>query len=170
MLWAKFLPELRAAPLPENPTAQAALRQRLASLSLPVTAGAATSPLAAQVSGRKFTFAENDSRLESLSLDIAADGAVTLKARQYGRDLSVTAGRGAWVRGEFPLNPNTKQPVAASGAWTADDTYTLQLAQYRAPFIATFRLKFTGDTVTFEREMNAGFGNQQPVVLTGKAQ
>lgn len=169
MLWAKFLPELRAGALPENPSAHAALRQRLASLSLPVTAGAATSPLAATIAGRKFAFETNDPTLESLSLDIAADGAVTLKARQYGRDLSVTAGRGAWVRGEFPLNQNTKQPVAASGAWTADDTYTLQLAQYRAPFIATFRLKFAGDTVTFERTMNVGFGNQQPVVLTGKA-
>ncbi len=169
MLWSKFLPELRAAPLPENPAAQAALSQRLASLSLPVTAGAATSPLAAKISGRKFAFDANDSTLESLSLDIAANGAVTLKARQYGRDLSITPGRGSWARGEFPLNPTTKQPVAASGAWTADDTYTVQLAQYRAPFIATFRLKFAGDTVSFEREMNVGFGPQIPVVLTGKA-
>ncbi len=170
MLWAKVLPELRAAPLPENPAALAALRDRLAQLSLPVTAGAATSPLAAKVAGRRFAFAQNDATLESVSLDLAADGAVTLKARQYGRDLSITPGRGAWVRGEFPQTPNSNQPVAASGAWTADDTYTVQLAQYRTPFIMTIRLKFTDDEVTLEREMNVGFGNTKPAVLTGKVQ
>jgi CubicO group peptidase (beta-lactamase class C family) len=169
MLWTKFLPELRAAPLPENPAAQAALRQRLASLSLPVTAGAATSPLAAGVSKRKFVFDPNDSALESLSLDIDDDDAVTLKARQHGQDLSVAAGHGRWVRGSFALTPTTEQPVAVSGAWTSDNTYTMQLAQFRAPFIATIRLKFSGDEVTVEREMNVGFGPQIPVVLTGKA-
>jgi CubicO group peptidase (beta-lactamase class C family) len=135
MLWAKLLPELRAAAIPENPEALAALRRRLASLSLPVTAGAATSPLAAKVSGRKFAFGENDARLESASLEVAADGTVTLKARLFGADQSVTPGHGQWVKGTFPLTPGSTQPVAASGAWTADDTYTVQLAQYRTPFI-----------------------------------
>lgn len=169
MLWAKLLPELRAAPLPENPAAQAALRERLAKLSLPVPNGAATSPLAAKIAGRKYAFAPNDAALESVTLDIAADGTVTLKARQYGQDLSITPGRGTWVRGAFPLDPNTNQPVAASGAWTSADTYTVQMAQYRTPFIATFRLKFTGDELTVERGMNVGFGNLKPVTFTGKA-
>lgn len=169
MLWTKLLPELRAAPLPENPEAQAALRQRLAALTLPVTAGAATSPLADRVAGRKFTFETNEATLESLTLDLGADGTATLKARQYGQDLTAAIGNGRWVKGAFPLSPNTTQPVAASGAWTSDDTYTIQFAQYRAPFIATIRLKFAGDTMTYEREMNVGFGPQKPVVLTGKA-
>lgn len=170
MLWTKLLPELRAAPLPENPEAQAALRQRLASLTLPVTAGAATSPLAGRIAGRTFVFEANDAALESLALEIGADGGVTFKARQFGQDHAAAIGQGRWVKGTFPLTPNSAQPVATSGAWTADDTYTIQLAQYRSPFIATLRLKFNGDTVTLEREMNVSFGPQKPVSLTGKLQ
>ncbi|MFZ5495421.1 MAG: serine hydrolase domain-containing protein [Verrucomicrobiota bacterium] len=170
MLWTKLLPELRAAPLPENPGAQAALRDRLARLTLPVTAGAAFSPLAARISGRKFAFEANDATLESASLDFAADGTATLHARLFGRDETVTAGHGRWERGVFPLNPGQAQPVAVSGAWTADDTYTLQMAYRRAPFIATARFKFAGDALTVERRMNVGFGPQQPAVFTGRAQ
>ncbi|MEJ1974378.1 MAG: serine hydrolase [Lacunisphaera sp.] len=55
-LWRKLLPELRAAALPENPAALQALRQKLATLTLPQPAGAATTPLAAKISGRKFVF------------------------------------------------------------------------------------------------------------------
>lgn len=102
------------------------------------------SPLAAKIAGRKYTFEKNDATLESGALEIAADGAVTLKARLFGQDESVTAGHGQWLKGTFPLTPGSTQPVAACGAWTADDTYTVQLCQYRTPFIATYRLRFTG--------------------------
>lgn len=169
MLWAGLLPELRAAPLPEDPAAQAALRARLASLVQPVTAGAATSPLAAQVAGRTYVFEANEPKLESLSLDIAADGAVTFKVRQGGQDKAITAGHGRWLKGEFPFVPNSRQPVAACGAWTAEDTYTIQLAQYRTPFIATVRATFAGNQVTVEQSMNVGFGPRKPIVLTGTA-
>jgi CubicO group peptidase (beta-lactamase class C family) len=170
MLWAKLLPELRAAPLPENPAAHAALSARLAALVQPVTTGAATSPLAAQVAGRTYVFDANDAKFESVTLAIAPDGAVTLKARQGGQDKAIAVGHGRWLKGEFPFSPNSKQPVAASGAWTSDDTYTVQLAQYRTPFIATARLKFAGNQVTVEQSMNVGFGPQKPVILTGTAQ
>lgn len=169
MIWNKLLPELRAAAIPENREALANLAKRLANLSLPVTQGAATSPLAAKISGRQYSFEKNDSTLETASLDVAADGAVTLKARIFGQNESVTTGLGQWLKGTFPLTPGSTQPVAVSGAWTADDTYTVQMAQYRTPFIATFRLKFSGDELTVEREMNVGFGNTKPAPLTGKA-
>jgi len=170
MLWRLLLPELRPAPLPENPAAQAALRSRLAGLTLPVTSGSATSSLAASVSGRKFVLEKNDLGLESVTLAVAADGTVTFKARRYDQDQSVVAGRGEWKPGEFRINRNGTPPVATSGAWTTDDTYTLRLTQLGQPFLETFRLKFAGDSVTLERAMNVGGSSDQPVVLTGKAE
>jgi len=169
MLWAKLLPELRAAAIPENPAALAALHERLAHLSLPLPAGAATSPLAAKVSGRKFTFEKNDLELESVALDLAADGAVTVKARRYAQDQSVVAGRGEWKKGAFLLSRDGTPAVFAAGAWSADDTYTFQLAQAGQPFLETFRLKFAADSVTLEREFNVGAASNKPVTLTGKA-
>ncbi len=170
LLWSKLIPELRAAAIPENPEALSALRNRLANLSLPTPAGAATTPLGAKISGRKFVFEKNDLTLESLGVEIAADGTVTFKARQYDQDQGVVAGRDQWLKGAFLINRNSTLPVAAAGAWTADDTYTVQLAQYGQAFLATFRLKFADDQVTVERELNVGPASNKPVVLTGKAQ
>ncbi|HEX2861358.1 MAG TPA: serine hydrolase [Lacunisphaera sp.] len=169
MLWAKLLPELRAAAIPEDPAALAALRARLGSLSLPVVAGAATSSVASRVSGRTFALAPNDSAIDSVGLDFAADGTATLRARLSGRDETVPVGNGRWVRGKFPLNPGSTQPVAASGAWTADDTYTVHLAEYRTPFIATWQLKFAGNRVTLQRDINVGPNAGKPVSFEGTA-
>lgn len=169
-VWSKLLPELRAAAIPEDPAAQAKLRARLAGLLLPVPAGVATSPLAAKVAGRTFTFEKNDANLESIGLAVAGDGTVTLKARRFGEDQSVVVGNGKWVRGTFPFQPTATQPVAVAGAWTAEDTFTVKLAQYRTPFVMTAQLKFAGDQVTVEQKMNVGFGNRPPTVITGKAQ
>ena len=60
------------------------------------------------------------------------------------------------------------QPVAASGAWTADDTFTARLCFYETPFIYIIRLKFTGDEVQCQLEANVGFGPPKPVQLGGK--
>jgi CubicO group peptidase (beta-lactamase class C family) len=163
LLWAKLLPELRAAALPENPAALLSLRNRLAALTFPAPVGAATSPLAAKFHGRRFVFEQNEATLESVALDFAADGTVTLNARQYGQDLRVTAGNGQWRRGTFPLSPGSTEPVAASGAWTAEDTYTLQLIQYHQPFLATISLKFAGEQVTYALTWNLNHRTRQPV-------
>ena len=48
--------------------------------------------------------------------------------------------KGRLAYGGFP-----EQPVAASGAWTGDDTYTAKVCFYETPFLVTFRLKFDGD-------------------------
>ena len=82
----------------------------------------------------------------------------------------MTAGHGKWLKGVFPLSPGSTEPVAVAGAWTTDDTYTVKFVQYRQPFILTARLKFAGDEVTVETEMNVGFGNTQSPPLTGKAE
>ncbi len=168
MLWAKLLPELRPAAIPENPAAQAALKERLAHLTLPLPAGAATSALAAKISGKEFVFEKNDLNLDSASLTVAADGAVTFKARRYDQDQAVVAGRNEWKPGAFLISKTGTPPVAAAGAWTADDTYTIALAQLGQPFLETFHLKFANDAVTLEREFNVGPASNKPVVLTGK--
>lgn len=172
MLWAKFLPELRAAPLPENPEAHAALKARLAGLTYPVQAGAATSPLAAQIAGKRFAFPAgegNPAGLESVALDTAADGTTTVTTVMRGREQKHAAGYLRWVKTEIDGLPGGPQPAAVSGAWTADDTYAMQVYLYRTPFIHSLILKFAGDEVTAEPSTNVGFGNTKLPPLTGKA-
>jgi len=172
LVWDRLLPELRAAPLPADSAAQAKLADHLAKLAVPVQAGAATSPLAAKVTGRTYAFAANDAGLEACSLEVASDGRTTCHLRLHGADHEFPCGYGSWTKGSFAADPSPfgpSGPEAASGAWTADDTYTFKLCRYRTPFIVTYRLKFSGNDVTVETEQNVGFGPNQAPPLTGHA-
>ncbi len=62
-----------------------------------------------------------------------------------------------------------EQPLAASGAWTEDGTFTAKLCLYETPFIFTVRLKFTGDELSCAAESNVGFGPLKQAPLVGKA-
>ena len=81
----------------------------------------------------------------------------------------IICGRGAWRKGRGAWGRLPAQPVAASGAWTADDTFTARLCFYETPFIFTARLKFSGDEVRCEAESNVGFGPRKWGPLLGKA-
>ena len=48
--------------------------------------------------------------------------------------------------------------MAASGAWTAADTYTARLWMYESPFQWTLGLRFEGDDLHLDVEQNVGFG------------
>ena len=63
-----------------------------------------------------------------------------------------------------------QQPAAASGAWTADDTFTAKFCFFETPFIVTVRLKFTGDELRCNSESNVGFGSTRESELVGKAE
>jgi len=60
--------------------------------------------------------------------------------------------------------------VAASGAWTANDTFTAMLCFYETPYIVTIRLKFSGQELQCDSEANVGFGPTKEPQLVGKAE
>ena len=61
----------------------------------------------------------------------------------------------------------TPNAIAASGAWTADDTYTLAVARYRTPFVTTYKLRFAGDQLFVTTEQNVP-ANAKPVEFVGR--
>ncbi len=62
----------------------------------------------------------------------------------------------------------TPDAVAASGAWTADDTYTLKVVRYRTPFATTYELRFAGEQLFVKAEQNVGPADARVVELVGK--
>ena len=62
------------------------------------------------------------------------------------------------------------QPAAASGAWTAEDTFTAKLCFYETPFIVTVRLRFSGKELHYTCDSNVGFGPTKEPELVGKAE
>jgi hypothetical protein len=129
----------------------------------------------AAVLGNRYEFGANERKLEAIALEEAGDGAVTLAARLDGVEQRITCGRGEWRKGRMAWGRLAwgelpEQPVAASGAWTASDTFTAKLCFYETPYILTVRLRFIGDELQFNAEANVGFGPTKEPQLTGRAE
>jgi hypothetical protein len=166
LLWNRLLPELRAAALPEEPKAQGALRARLAHLQLPVIYGAPKKLLAAKISGRVFQLEPNEAQIQAVSLDFAKGGDATLKLRRANGDQALAVGRDGWTACQ-PLKGIGR--VATSGAWTAEDTYTVEAALCGTPYVLTDRYRFAGDTLLIERDANVSFGKDNLAPWHGKS-
>ena len=79
---------------------------------------------------------------------------MTLVARIAGSDERIVCGRGAWQKGRFAWAKLSEQPVAASGAWTGDDTFMAKLCFYETPFTVTITLKPSGNELSCRVESN----------------
>jgi len=171
VVWDHVLPAFGAAALPADPESDRLLAERLAGLSLPTQAGQAASPVAARIAGKRYVFPTNPQGLESIAFEPAREGSdVAIAVRIAGKDQRVVLGRGAWVKGSLEMGPGGPVPVAASGAWTSDDTYTAILCRYRTPFSTTYDMRFAGDELILESENNVGFESAGRARLVAKAQ
>jgi CubicO group peptidase (beta-lactamase class C family) len=171
--WEFLLPAFQSAALPADPESVQRLTARLENLRLPTQTGQPSSPVAAAVAKRLFVFPTNTFGLESITLLPSSDDTgATVECKLAGIDQRVFCGLGAWVKGVL-RTPNDQiglgdlPPVAASGAWTADDTYTAKLVRYRTPFTLQLQLKFSEDSVTFDLEQDLYFGKRDSIHLTG---
>jgi CubicO group peptidase (beta-lactamase class C family) len=170
LVWDKILPALGSAPLPADPGSDRRLTEKLASLSLPVQAGEATSPVAAKVAGRRYAFPENPQHIEAVSLMAAGGTGMPVTLRISGVDQHFDCGQGSWATGSISPAPGDAIPVAASGAWTSEDTYSFRLCRSLTPFSTAYDLRFAGDTVILEALDNVGSVAPARIRLTGTAQ
>lgn len=168
LVWDRLVPALGARPLPADAAAHGRLAAALAGLKLASPAGKSTSSLADSVRGKRFTFEANPQTIEAIAIEpAAAGGEVAVTMRVAGADQRIVAAApGAW-RKSTVAGRGTPEEVAASGAWTADDTYTLKVARYRTPFVTTFRLKPSGDRLAVEIEQNVGPADRRLTTITG---
>jgi CubicO group peptidase (beta-lactamase class C family) len=176
LVWEKLLPAMKAAPLPEDATARRQLQAKLASLTLRLLSGQPTTPLAAKVSGRWYEFPENDRSIQAVALDFTS-GSPTLVVRTAGGQTRTPIGIGSWTksRGGFAngldrfLSVPAPPLVAASGAWTADQVFTVKLALYETPFYSTLSFRFEGDRLLFDAQHNVAFGPTKLPQVVGQA-
>jgi len=174
LVWDKLLPAMEKTALPADSASSEKLTHKLDGLTVLPVSGQATSPLAAKVSGRRYSFPDNERQVQAVALDFDAHGA-TLVMRTAGSESRIACGAGAWRKGQASVNvsqpmvPTGEQRVAASGAWTADDTYTVKLCLYETPFYLTMTLRFEGDTLVLDSEYNVAFGERRLPQLSGRA-
>ena len=167
LVWDKLLPAFEPAELPADDATVKKLMSTLKGLTLRLPEG---SGAPAKLAGKKFAFSKNDQKLETITLKTAKDGTVTLIARIDGVERSIVCGKGSWYSGRAAWVRWLEQPVAAGGAWTADDTFTAKACLTETPFVVTIRLKFSENEVRYETEANVGFGSTKDAPLIGKAE
>jgi len=170
LVWEHLLPALGSSPLPPDAPAQEQLRAKLAGLFLPAPDGARTSPLAATVSGKTYAFAAadaNEHKTETARWDFDGGGATVTIQDALGRH-RIEAGAETWRRGTTTLREGRSHPVAARGAWTAEDTYVLTAYFYETPFALTLIARFTDGGVQFDLRQNVSFGPTERPPLEGR--
>lgn len=168
LVWDKLLPAFKKDALPEDVAAHESLQKKLASLTFApqkdVAEGAGE-----KIVGRTFMFPENDLKLESASLD-TGDAGTTLVLKMDGDEQRVAIGNGEWKKGRMTYDAVGEQPVAASGGWTAADTFTIRLCFYETPYIDTLTLTEQEDgQLSFKSQFNVGFGPATVGPFLGKA-
>ncbi|HUA39750.1 MAG TPA: serine hydrolase [Candidatus Sulfopaludibacter sp.] len=176
LVWDRLLPAMKTSALSADAESDQKLEHALAGLTLHQPQGAATSPLAAQVSGKSYLFPTNDQNIDAVKFDFNGPEA-TLVVRSLGQEYRVACGSGVWEKGRTAFNAGAsswivapvEQPVAASGAWTADDTYAVKLAYYKTPLAVTLTCRFAGDRVLLLNvEYSVNFDPTAPPPLIGE--
>jgi CubicO group peptidase (beta-lactamase class C family) len=171
LVWEQLLPALGPGPLPVDSASQAALRNKLSSLTLPVPEGQPSSQTEKRISGTRFVCEPNDQQVESVTLTFDEAGA-TLTVHDHRGDHLVVCGRGEWRDGETTLDygEDSRSPMAAAGAWENDSTFVIKLAYVQTPFIATIRCQLEGDQLRMTDDVNVSFGPARRVEVVGRAE
>ena len=165
LIWDKLLPAFQPSSLAASSDAQSQLDRKLKSLTLRPQQGTSTP---AKPTTKKYLFPANDQKIQSVQL-VAGDkaGDVTLVTTIDGVEHRMLCRSGEWVKGKSGFGTGPAQPAAASGAWTAEDTFSAKICFYETPFIISSTLKFTGDEVHYLAKSNVGFGGRNDVQLVG---
>jgi CubicO group peptidase (beta-lactamase class C family) len=145
------------------------LTETLSGLAIPPIAGKASSPISGEIAGRVYPLGPNELDLKSIAFD--ADGVVTFTTASAAE--SIACGYGAWNLGRTGVFTDAwvtmPAATATSGAWTADDTFTMVVRFYESMFYRTFAFRFRGSDVTVATALNVGFGPPPTLVFTAAA-
>ncbi len=155
IVWEHLLPAMGDA-LPADDAACDSLKRKLSSLAYAPPQGQESSPLAATISGKTYTLEPNDSKFESLSFDFSKPDAIVTFQTAYGA-VPITCGSGTWHE-ESTMLYGEPSNIAASGAWTSDDTFLVTVRFYETPFINTMPCRFDGDHLIIDGSLNVSFG------------
>lgn len=157
VVWEKLLPALQSAALPADAAAHAKLKGKLEDLSLRTPVAVETAAAATAVSGKRYVLAANTHAIESFSLRTSTVGsmATELTVSIGGSEQRITLTPGTWHRDDLKGGPSAG-PIAASGAWTASDTFSIDMVRYLTPFSMRYQLKFEGEKVTLSATPNVG--------------
>lgn len=171
LVWEILLPAMRVDPLPDDPAAQDSLTKKLSGLNMRPVQGEVSSPLLADVSGRIYRVDTNELNVETIAWNFTESGC-TVTVKTAAVEASIPCGYGVWREGQtIPFDkPHRFDPLrtAASGAWTARDTFTMVVRLNETPFVYTLVCGFAEDQVTVEMRVNVSFEPPKTLLLVAR--
>ena len=151
LVWDHLLPAMEHEAL--SPADNGPLAERLRGLSLAPQEGLSTSALAGKHSGRRFLFASNERNLRAVTFAFGEEETLMTVEDASGVEHLIRIGHGAWVEGSTSFTSDHSQPIAASGAWSADGTYNARFCFYETPFRPLLTFQFSEDRLLFNMEL-----------------
>jgi hypothetical protein len=149
--------------LPENPEGESALRDRLASLALPVAAGAGNPTF----DGKRIALDANDLGISAIRLDTGESGDTLTIDTAAGTQV-VALGKGAWQAGSANLRGRGEEPIASSGAATSDTSYEVRVCLVESETAWVVRISADGTVATVEYSPNVvSFGGSESNTIAG---
>lgn len=166
-VWEHLLPAIQPDRLPAGPAAHGKLSDKLAALSLPLPEGKPLSPNAGQWSEKTYTLEENELQFERVAVRFSDQSSTVTIRNQHGEH-QIEAGYGTWNQGITGARGFGDEPVAASGAWTAEDTYEVRICYTRGEFCPVLRFHYTNGELQLEVEPNVSWGPTEVKTITGR--
>ena len=167
-VWKHLLPAMHPEALPADPPAHNELRNRLAALSLPLVEGQPSSRDAEKWSGKTYRLQNNDLNLESVAIQFG-DERSTLTLRDEQGEHSIEVGYSTWRKGTTGARGRGGEPIAACGAWTAEDTYEVRICCCEDVHCPVLRFHFAGDGVKLEVDPNVSWESTDVTTISGRA-
>jgi len=167
LAWEHLLPAMGADALPADPASHDALCEKLAGLSLPLPEGQPTSPNATEWSGTTWALDQNELGLETVAFTFG-DGPATITMRDGSGEHPVAAGSGVWDTGTTSLRGKGDEPVAAAGAWMADDTFEVRACFTESETCLIYRARFAAAALQLELVPNVSWGPADVIAITGR--
>jgi hypothetical protein len=155
---------------------QPELEARLAALVLPEAEGAAQSPVAAAVDGRRFVFDANEDGVAEISVNFADDRVVFSLSDDRGTH-RIESGLGHAVESDTSMTGNLLhheyQPeslrVIARGVWRDERRLEMTWRFVETAFCDTVTLTFGDGDVRLDRRVNTNAGPLERPTLLGRA-
>jgi hypothetical protein len=127
LVWTHLLPAMQEkTPRSEDAAAQTRLQRELASLTIPLPIGSASSPLAGEISGKTFSLEPNRLDASSVSFEFGGGTAATFKLKRANGVSELRCGFGRWLENHTAVFAATPVKTAAAGAWKNERTFEMQ--------------------------------------------
>jgi CubicO group peptidase (beta-lactamase class C family) len=178
LVWAYLLRSMHPKALPADKAAQAAVRQKLSMLALPLPKGVEPGPVQESVSDKWFKLESNEMNAQAVSFAFRGKSCVFTLA-DANASHTIVCGQGDWVPGETAM-PGTpprliptpvvgKSKVAACGRWLDAATYEMTWRFCETPHHDTVTCHFQDDKVRIEfmntvSQINPGRKERRPVL------